>query len=71
VLGVSSRFMCFRSWGKRPPVAGTAAEIARDAALIRTGSACRLEPETKRTTAARLVLSSNWADLEAEQFQQC
>ena len=45
VLGVSSAHV-FRSWGKRPPVAGTAADLA-GRGTHPTGSGCRREPESK------------------------
>lgn len=57
VLGVSSAHV-FRSWGKRPPVAGTAADIARTRPHP-TGSACRREPAPKGRGCTIGVIS-NW-----------
>jgi SRSO17 transposase len=65
VLGVSSAHV-FRSWGKRPPVAGTAADIAR----TRRSSDWKRLSAGAGTKGPRL---HGWcylelADLEAEQF---
>src|SRR6202521_4083945 len=65
VLGVSSAHV-FRSWGKRPPVAGTAADIAR----TRRSSDWKRLSAGAGTKGPRL---HDWcylelADLEAEQF---
>ncbi|MGY4288273.1 SRSO17 transposase [Bradyrhizobium sp. LM2.7] len=65
VLGVSSAHV-FRSWGKRPPVAGTAADLART----------RRPSDWKRLSAGAGTKGPrlhDWcylelADLEAEQF---
>ncbi len=65
VLGVSSAHV-FRSWGKRPPVAGTAAEIAR----TRRSSDWKSLSAGAGTKGPRLHdwCYLEWADLEAEQF---
>ncbi|MGY3411043.1 SRSO17 transposase [Bradyrhizobium sp. GM5.1] len=68
VLGVSSAHV-FRSWGKRPPVAGTAADLAR----TRRSSDWKRLSAGAGTKGPRL---HDWcylelADLEAEQSQQC
>jgi SRSO17 transposase len=65
VLGVSSAHV-FRSWGKRPPVAGTAADLAR----TRRSSDWKPLSAGAGTKGPRL---HDWcylelADLEAEQF---
>jgi SRSO17 transposase len=65
VLGVSSAHV-FRSWGKRPPVAGTAADLAR----TRRSSDWKRLSAGAGTKGPRL---HGWcylelADLEAEQF---
>jgi SRSO17 transposase len=65
VLGVSSAHV-FRSWGKRPPVAGTAADLAR----TRRSSDWKRLSAGAGTKGPRL---HDWcylelADLEAEQF---
>ncbi len=52
VLGISSAHV-FRSWGKRPPVTGTAADIAR------TRPPCRREPEP-RDRGCTIGVISNW-----------
>ena len=57
VLGVSSSHV-FRSWGKRAPVAGTAADIAKTRPLP-TGSACRQEPEPK-DRGCMIGATSDW-----------
>ena len=66
VLGVNSAHV-FRSWGKRPPVAGTAADIAR---TQRSSDWKRLSAGAGGTKGPRL---HDWcylelADLEAEPF---
>src|SRR5437899_2880361 len=68
VLGVSSAHV-FRSWGKRPPVAGTAADLARtrhrsDIALIRhrpkkRNGAPRQKPKHNHRTTDPLVNPGN------------
>ena len=56
VLGVSSAHV-FRSWGKRPPVAGMRTSPGRGAHP--TGSACRREPEPK-DRGCTIGVISNW-----------
>jgi len=58
LLGVSSAHV-FRSWGKRPPVAGTP-QTSPGRGAHPTGSACRREPEPK-DRGCTIGVISNWA----------